>query len=153
MPNARLVKPLSIDGVPSDRGQCDWADRPVGDNLIGDRLQIMDRGNVVAVWSGTAWVVPPGTMLEIAASRSAVLTDAGTPLKSTGASPCAVTIENDATSLWSGNEVLCLLMYGTGAVSFTAGSGVTFRRSAPTVAQYGSMAMWRIGPNEWAYLG
>lgn len=154
MPNARLVKPLSIDGVPSDRGQCDWADRPTGDSLVGDRLQIMDRGNITSIWSGAAWVVPPGTMLEIASSRSAVLTDAGTPLKSTGGSACALTVENDATStsLWTGNEILSLYQHGAGAISFVAGSGVTIRGTPPTVAQYGNMAIWRVAANEWAYL-
>ncbi len=153
MPNVRLVKPYSNDGTPSDRGQCDWADRPMADNLVGDRLQIMDRGYTIATWNGSAWVVPPGTMLDIAGSRSAVATDAGTPLRSTGASACALTIENDATSGWMGNEVLVLFWYGAGAVSFVAGSGVSpIRGTAPTVAQFGRVGVWRIGVNEWAYL-
>ena len=41
---------------------------------------------------------------------------------------------------------------GTGAVSFTAGAGVTLRGTAPTAAQYTTVGIMRVSANEWAYL-
>ncbi len=152
MPNPRLVKSYSLDGVPSDRGQCDWADRPMSSNLVGDRLQITDQGYNVAVWNGSSWVLPAGSMIAVVASRDATMADSGKPLKCSSGSAIAITIQNDATSLWPNNETLVLYQDGVGAISFVAGVGVTIRGTPPTVAQYGTLAVWRVGVNEWAYL-
>lgn len=49
------VKPIDITGVPSDRGTCDWVARPMERNILGDRLQIVDRGYSTYTWTGTDW--------------------------------------------------------------------------------------------------
>jgi hypothetical protein len=54
------VRPIHASGTPSDRGACDWAERPPEGNIIGDTLVFADRGYQTYVWKGTAqgWVSP-----------------------------------------------------------------------------------------------
>jgi hypothetical protein len=88
----------------------------------------------------------------ISSASNAVLADADFPIKVTGSSPVAVTIPNDATVAWKGNNVLSIYQSGTGTASFTAGSGVTLRSPSgiPASVQYGFITAIRVGPNEWA---
>lgn len=89
----------------------------------------------------------------LTASRSLTLIDSGKVLKCTHATVAIVlTIENDATSGWSGNEAVAAYQGGAAAVSFAAGSGVTLRGTAPTAAQYSTSGVMRVGANEWAYV-
>ena len=88
----------------------------------------------------------------VTASRNAALSDSGNLLKCTSASAIVITIQNDATTLWSANETIGAYQGGAGAVSFAAGSGVTFRGTAPTALQYSTQGIMRVGASEWAYL-
>ena len=66
----------------------------------------------------------------------------------TAVSPCApATAATRAAASLAGPR-----QAGAGAASFAAGGGVTLRGTAPTIAQYGTMGIVRVGPNEWAYL-
>lgn len=97
-------------------------------------------------------VVQSGAIVSVSASRSAVLTDGYSLLNCNSGSAIAITIPNDSTVAWSGCVVISLYQAGAGAVSFTAGAGVTFRGSAPSASQYKTISMMRVGANEWAYL-
>lgn len=88
----------------------------------------------------------------VSAATTATLTDADFPIKVTGSSPVAVTIPNDTTVAWKGNQVLSVYQSGTGTASFAAGSGVTLRSPSglPAAVQYGFITAVRVGANEWA---
>lgn len=89
------------------------------------------------------------------ASRSAAPGDVEAVIVANSGSAIVITLENDETLLLTGNqEVQSIALYqaGAGAVSFTAGSGVTIRGTEPTIDQYGSIGIMRVGENEWAYL-
>jgi len=89
---------------------------------------------------------------DVIASRALVLADAGQVLKCNSGSAIVLTITNDTTGLWEGNDGIAAYQAGAGAVSFAAGSGVTLRGTAPTAAQYSTQGVMRVGTNEWAYL-
>lgn len=86
------------------------------------------------------------------ASRDLVGSDVDTIVKCNSASPVVLTIPTDAVGGFSGPVAIGLYQAGAGAASFAAGGSVTLRGTAPTIAQYGSMGIWRVGANEWAYL-
>lgn len=88
----------------------------------------------------------------VVASRDAILSDSGNLLKCNSGSAIVITIQADATTLWSANEAIALYQAGAGAASFTAGAGVTFRGTVPTPAQYSTIGIHRVGVNEWAFL-
>lgn len=50
------ILPAQASPTGNYRGVCDWADRPLTFNSVGDTLRIADRAMVEYVWSGTAWV-------------------------------------------------------------------------------------------------
>jgi len=89
---------------------------------------------------------------DVTASKTLALSDAGQVLKCNSASPIVLTIPNDATGLWEGNDGIAAYQVGAGAVSFAAGSDVTLRGTAPTAAQYSTQGVMRVGTNEWVYL-
>ncbi len=87
----------------------------------------------------------------ITSSDTLVLADAGTTIRCNSSSAIALTIPADSAVEWSEDTTIRLYQAGTGAVSFTAGSGVTLRvvGSLPAAAQYGMIGVMRIGANEW----
>ena len=87
-----------------------------------------------------------------AASRNLAASDVDTIVKCNSASAVVLTIPTDAVGGFAGAAAIGLYQAGAGAASFAAGVGVTLRGTAPTIAQYGSMGIWRVGANEWAYL-
>jgi len=50
------ILPAQASPTGNYRGVCDWADRPLTFNSVGDTLRIADRGLVAYIWNGTAWV-------------------------------------------------------------------------------------------------
>lgn len=88
----------------------------------------------------------------VTGSRSLTKNDCLLPLRCDSASAIVLTIENDNTAGYGGTEAHVAYQAGAGAVSFTAGTGVTLRGTAPTAAQYASQGVMRVGSNEWAYL-
>lgn len=50
------VLPAQASPTGNYRGVCDWADRPLTFNSVGDTLRIADRALTEYVWDGTAWV-------------------------------------------------------------------------------------------------
>ena len=49
------VRPIHSSGTPSSRGSCNWAEKPMTENIIGDTLVMVDRGSQTYVWDGRAW--------------------------------------------------------------------------------------------------
>jgi len=88
----------------------------------------------------------------VIASRSLSNEDNGRLLKCSSSSSIVLTIPNDSTSAWSGLVQIAAYQSGTGAVSFSAGSGVTLRGTAPSGGQFKTIGVMRVGANEWAYI-
>lgn len=66
--------------------------------------------------------------------------------------PIVLTILNDVDGGFFGTAAIAAYQAGTAAISFAAGAGVTLRGTLPTIAQYGTLGIMRVGANEWAYL-
>ncbi len=79
-------------------------------------------------------------------------TDSGKVLVGDSGSSIAFTIPNDTTVAWEDMEYISVYQKGVGAVSFTAGAGVTLRAPAGPAAavRYGFINVVRIAANEWA---
>jgi hypothetical protein len=89
------------------------------------------------------------------ASRTATTADLEQVLDCNSGSAIVITIPNDDTLVLPDaayRATIGLYQKGAGAVSFTAGAGVTLRGTAPTAAQYTTVGIMRVGANEWAYL-
>ena len=86
------------------------------------------------------------------ASRNLTAGDIGNVVMCSGSSAIVLTIQTDASMGLSDMTTIAAYQGGTGAVSFAAGAGVTLRGTPPTLAQYGTMGIMRVGANEWAYL-
>lgn len=98
-------------------------------------------------------VLTPQDVENIAfASRNVNRSDVDNLIVANSASAIVLTLITDAVGGFSSREVIGAYQAGAGAVSFAAGGGVTLRGTAPTIAQYGTMGVVRVGANEWAYL-
>lgn len=86
------------------------------------------------------------------ASRTLTGEDVDTIVICNSASAVVLTIPTDAVGGFSSRATIGLYQAGAGASSFAAGGSVTLRGTAPTIAQYGTMGIVRVGANEWAYL-
>ena len=65
-----------------------------------------------------------------------------------------ITIRQDNLIGMQGQSNVAVALYqgGAGTVAFAAATGVTINGTAPTIAQYGTLGIMRVGANEWAYL-
>ena len=63
MPSLYNVLPSVIDSTGRRRGNCDWADRPITFNSVGDTLHIADQAYAEFVWDGTAWITVAAPLL------------------------------------------------------------------------------------------
>lgn len=118
---------------------------------------VSDAFGAALVGSGRATdtdsVLRPKSSSNIAqASRNLDGYDIDTLVICNSASAVVLTIPTDAVGGFTGRACIGLYQAGAGAASFAAGGGVTLRGTAPTIAQYGTMGIVRVGPNEWAYL-
>lgn len=108
-----------------------------------------------ATLTGSGWVVSidtNGPRRAVTGNTVATAADANGRIDVNSASAVQITIPNDSTGPWQGNEMVAAYQAGVGAVSFVAGAGVTLRTPAGIAAstQYGTIAAMRVGPNEWA---
>ena len=125
--------------------------------VVGNTYTVSDSFGAALVGAGRATdtdsALRPTSAENIAfASRDLTAQDVDTIVKCNSASPVVLTIRVDSVCGISGPAAIGLYQAGTGAASFAAGAGVTLRGSAPTIAQYSSAGVWRVGANEWAYL-
>ena len=86
------------------------------------------------------------------ASRNASKSDVENLIKANSASAVVITIISDALGGFSGTDTMALCQMGAGAASFAQGAGVNLRGTMPTIAQYGTMGVVRVGANEWVYI-
>ena len=65
-----------------------------------------------------------------------------------------ITIRQDNIIGMQGQSNVAVALYqgGTGTVAFAAAPGVTINGTPPTIAQYGTLGIMRVGANEWAYI-
>lgn len=87
-------------------------------------------------------------------SGSLATTDAGGCVRSTGSSAVALAVDSGA---WVVGDVVQLRQAGTGALTVTAGSGVTVNvpsgRAAGARAQGSSLALHYVATDEWDLTG
>jgi hypothetical protein len=91
----------------------------------------------------------------VTATRDLNAGDVEQVLDCNSGSAIVLTIKNDTTmgaATTAVRQTIAAYQAGAGAVSFAAGAGVTLRGTLPTIAQYGTMGVMRVGANEWAYL-
>lgn len=102
---------------------------------------------------GTVTVSPAvAAVNDVAASRDLTSADFENILKITaGSGTVTMTIPNDSI-LGTGDVSVAFYRSGAAALAIAAGAGVTLRGTAPTVAQYGTVGIMRVGANEWAYI-
>lgn len=136
------------------------------DTRMGESGSLLTSGNTYTVSDGfgaylvgagkatdTDSILKPTSTENIAqASRNLTGADVDTIVKANSASAVVLTIPTDAAGGFTGTATIGLYQAGAGASSFAAGGGVTLRGTAPTIAQYGTMGIVRVGANEWAYL-
>jgi hypothetical protein len=108
-----------------------------------------------ATLTGSGWIVSidtNGPRRAVTGNTVATAADVNGRIDVNSASPVQITIPDDSTGPWQGSEMVAAYQAGTGAVSFVAGSGVTLRSPSgiASAVQYGTIAVQRVGPNEWA---
>jgi len=90
----------------------------------------------------------------ITGATTLATTDAGACVRSTGSSAAAVTVD---TGAWVVGDVVQLRRAGTGALTVTAGSGVTINtpagHTAEARAQGSSLALHYVATDEWDLTG
>jgi hypothetical protein len=123
----------------------------------GSTVTVSDAFGAAMVGSGRATdtdsALRPTSAENIAqASRNLAGSDVDTLVICNSASAVVLTIPTDAVGGFTGRATIGLYQAGAGAGSFAAGGGVTLRGTAPTISQYGTMGIVRVGANEWAYL-
>lgn len=94
--------------------------------------------------------------MTIGESYSLGLAALGKVVESTSATSITVTIPSDAVEAFPVGSVVELYLYGTGAVTIVAGSGVTMHAPGGRVTlseQYGSVAIRKRAMNEWTIIG
>jgi hypothetical protein len=95
---------------------------------------------------------PASVASNTVASRTITKEDINNVVNANSGSAIVLTIPQDGVLGSTRSECLAAYQAGAGAVSFAAGGGVTLRGTAPTIAQYGTIGIMRVGANEWAYL-
>lgn len=96
------ILPSVASPTGSPRGVCDWADRPLTFNSVGDTLRISDQSLLEFIWDGSDWVNITATADAFGATTSIVnalaalhMYGAGAPVNYTDGDPAA-TGENTA---------------------------------------------------------
>jgi hypothetical protein len=69
---AAHILPSQISPTGNYRGFCDWADRPLTYNAIGDTLRVSDQSYLQFTWDGTDWVNNAPTLAAFGATSSTV---------------------------------------------------------------------------------
>lgn len=90
-----------------------------------------------------------GQVTEAGTSRTLALGDAGKMVLCTSGSATAVTVPPNADVAFQLGTTVDIVQMGAGAVTPTAGAGVTIRNVAATSAQYDWLRLVKVGTNEW----
>ena len=93
--------------------------------------------------------------ITVSASRTVNTGDLDQVMDCTSGSAIAMTVPIDSTlGITSAKDRRTIAGYqgGAGALSFVADTSVTIRGTAPAAAQYSTVGLMHVGPNEWAYL-
>ncbi|MNF84268.1 hypothetical protein D3C84_666200 [compost metagenome] len=113
------------------------------------------------VWSGSAWVLPvpapPIVTTNAGTSITLALTDASTFLRTTSASAVAITVPPQSSVTWPADTELKIEQGAAGAVTISAGVGVTVNRLSTAtnviVGQYGVVTLKRTASDTWTLYG
>lgn len=97
-------------------------------------------------------------IVDVAGSKTLVLSDQGTIQRVTASASATITIPSHADVEFPVETQIEIIQYGTGAVTITGASGVTLRAmGSPSpikiFAQYGFAALTKIANNEWLVTG
>lgn len=92
--------------------------------------------------------------IPITASRLMDSNDFDKILTNNTATNIAITIRQDTEIGINAASSIAVGLYqgGAGTVSFVAGPNVTINGTPPTVAQFGTLPVMRVGANTWAYI-
>jgi hypothetical protein len=96
------------------------------------------------------------TRTDITANATLALADEGKVLRVNSASNLTVTIPLNSSVAFPTDTEIAILRYGTGTVSISPTAGVTLnsKNSETKISgQYGSVALKKIGENEWVLVG
>lgn len=114
--------------------------------------------NAFYVWSGSAWAaLYPAVVDNAGTSITLALTDAGKYLRTTSGSAVAITVPPQSSVAWTADTELRIQQGGAGAVTISAGGGVTVNRLSTAtnviVAQYGVVTLKRTASDIWTLYG
>jgi hypothetical protein len=96
------------------------------------------------------------TRTDITANATLALADEGKVLRVNSASNLTITIPLNSSVAFPTDTEIAILRYGTGTVSISPTSGVTLQSASgnrKVKDQYGSVALKKIGENEWILVG
>jgi hypothetical protein len=104
---------------------------------------------------GTSIELDTPTLTTISLSRSAIKNDSDTCLYCDSATDIVLTIEDDVTSGWLGNETIMVYQSGAGKISFAAGNNVVihaYEYAELSSIQFGIIGIMRVSANTWSIL-
>lgn len=121
------------------------------------RCQIYFRSNMVPLTGSTLYAPLPSTRTITGTSDTLVLADANLGVRTTNGSAVAVTVPPNASVAFPVGTVIPIAQDGVGAVTVTAGSGVTVNvKSTKTLVldgQYSIAALVKTATNTWRLTG
>lgn len=137
----------------------DSAGTPIAMGVRHEGLSVWSKAdNAFYVWSGSAWsAVYSGLVDNAGTAITLALTDAGKYLRTTSASAVAITVPPQSSVAWSTDTELRIQQGGAGAVTISAGAGVTVNRLSTAtnviVGQYGVVTLKRTASDIWTLYG
>ncbi len=109
----------------------------------------------IAAAGGGGTAQPWSTVESLAASKTLALADAGKYLRCTDA--VTVTVPPQSSVAWEANTEIHFEQAAAGAVTFTAGAGVTINKpaslNAVTAEQYVAVTLKRVAADTWTLIG
>lgn len=109
----------------------------------------------IAAAGGGGTVQPWSTVESLAASKTLALADAGKYLRCTAA--VTITVPPQSSVAWEANTEIHFEQAAAGAVTFTAGVGVTINKpaslNAVTAEQYVAVTLKRVAADTWTLIG
>lgn len=112
--------------------------------------------NLNKLVNAAAGVVGFRPSIDVTATRALALTDANQYLYASSGSATEVTVPANATVAFATGTEIDLFVYGAGAFTLTAASGVTINgvtAGSITIEQYNGGSLKKIATNTWQYIG
>lgn len=140
----------------------DSSGTPIAMGARQEGLRVWNKGDdKTYVWSGSAWALPvaapPVVSTNAGTSITLALTDASKHLQTTSATAVAITVPPQSSVAWPADTELKIQQGAAGAVTISAGAGVTVNRLSTAtnviVGQYGVVTLKRTASDTWTLYG